>query len=577
MAPPNLGDARKDELCYEAEVAEIRSELRQLNLDGKAPHHELIHGLEMAKASLEEARCRRRLAVAHEEMPGAPVIKNLEEAWASRLAILNQVLKAVVAGPLPTSDVSRPRLVFDSSSASDQTADKKGKGPTALPSSFFDPTPDNRLYDALVPTPEELGQHKRSWPFSSSVVFKLDMHHDEEVKLQEQLSKVNLPTVVSTDSSKPDCLGGVTVHGVYVPLRVREYKASTVACSNALPQALALGTSVAVGLLHRGLPPAKIIVPVDVTNGRSIQFAAVYIAGGSVPLSWTLSPELDLWEPEHANMADGYLRKTQHLMGEMMQLVRSFPTTRIAGDTVISSINVPPSIHIKNGCLSHLVYPDDFDSSLAHVVSVLRVLSKAGLRKTLCYPMGFGLVRPGSFTTAKSDTWCAFFPNLAATGPENPGPPFQAFVPDGQLAGPFVDACEAAVRELHDSGVVHGDLYTSNIMHRVETDGVVHVKIIDMDTCFLLEDGVPDEWRLQWETRPKWQGRFQVDKDARELDLFMVRVMRWASSASSDQQPRKLWCSVACASSIAQSNVAFRKLQDMYIESCMDIELGHGA
>lgn len=161
MAPPNLGDARKDESCYEVEVAQVRSKLRQPDFDGEAPHHELIHSLEMAKASLEEACCRRRLAVAH-QMPGASVIKNLEEAWASRLAILNQVLKAVAAGPLPTSDVSRPRLVFDSSSASDQAADKKGKGPIALPSSFFDPTPDDRLYDALVPTPEELGQHKRS-------------------------------------------------------------------------------------------------------------------------------------------------------------------------------------------------------------------------------------------------------------------------------------------------------------------------------------------------------------------------------------------------------------------------------
>lgn len=162
-------------------------------------------------------------------------------------------------------------------------------------------------------------------------------------------------------------------------------------------------------------------------------------------------------------MADGHLRKMQHHLGEMVQLVRSFPTTRIAGDSVISSINVPPSIHIKNGCLSHLIYPDDFDSSLAHVVSVLRVLSMAGLRKTLCYPMGFGLVRPGSFTTAKSDTWCTFFPNLAATGPENPGPPFRTFAPDGQLAGPFVDACQAAVRELHDSGVVHCTRITSCI------------------------------------------------------------------------------------------------------------------
>lgn len=57
----------------------------------------------------------------------------------------------------------------------------------------------------------------------------------------------------------------------------------------------------------------------------------------------------------------------------------------------------------------------------------------------------------------------------------------------------------------------------------------------------------------------------------------MVRVMRWASSSSLDQQPRKPWRSVACASSIAQSNVAVRNLQDMYLGSWMDLELGHGA
>lgn len=57
-----------------------------------------------------------------------------------------------------------------------------------------------------------------------------------------------------------------------MPLRVREYQGSVFSCLEALPQALAAGSCVAVGLLLRGLRAEDVIVPVDVATGKNVQF-----------------------------------------------------------------------------------------------------------------------------------------------------------------------------------------------------------------------------------------------------------------------------------------------------------------
>eukprot|EP00961_Rhodomonas_salina_P225382 3047382-Rhodomonas_salina.1 len=49
----------------------------------------------------------------------------------------------------------------------------------------------------------------------------------------------------------------------------------------------------------------------------------------------------------------------------------------------------------------------------------------------------------------------------------------------------YLRAVEKAVDAVHAAGVVHLDLYVSNIMHRVQ-DGTIEIKIIDWDAAHLI-------------------------------------------------------------------------------------------
>lgn len=58
-----------------------------------------------------------------------------------------------------------------------------------------------------------------------------------------------------------------------------------------------------------------------------------------------------------------------------------------------------------------------------------------------------------------------------------------------ELYAAFLAELEFAVTAVHDAGVIHVDLYASNIMWKVEHDGSICVKIIDWDTAHSVLEG----------------------------------------------------------------------------------------
>lgn len=567
----------------------------------------------LAEALLDVAAAQRRY-LREQQSPTAgsgTLLASLRQNLSAATGVLTSAQLAIAPplADLPRDETSL-KLVFDACAASDQTAEKGGKrGPTCLPSAYYDPTPDGRLHKALLPSPADVEAHGKKLPeMSKWVLFKLSMqdiseeevgkkrsrddtsfggritkhykHPHEQVELQPTVGDMNLPCAFVTVRSKPDCVGGTllpsTTGGdvvgrqptMFVPLRVREYQRSSSACSDALPQAFALGTSIAIGLLQSGVPPKQVIVPVDVTNGRSMQFGVVYIACGSMPLCWTLSKELDLSMRGDVITAHLHLCKVQHHIGAMIDLLRQ--RTHLMNECAPSLTSVPRGIWGKPGCLSHEVYPElPLEASLHHVLSVLAVLDSAGVHDCVCYPMGFGKV----ITPRSSEpSWCAFSPDLTIISDENPTT-FIKNVPDGPTAALFVAAFRAAVARIHGAGVVHGDMYVSNVLWRQAVDGSVQVKIIDWDTCFLIEDGIPDQWGEVWDTKCKVRGRYCRTKDVRELDLFMVRVVEWATSCNESARARELWGRLASAVSVGASNACFRDIQELYLQECINDEL----
>jgi len=569
-----------------------------------------------AAAQFDEAAARRVYLEEHlSSTADNATLQALHAGWKATIDVLKEARLALApSSARPQEDDHTFKLNVAVHSSSDQTAEKFGKqGPTCLPTAYFDPTLDGRLHQALVPTPDDYEAHGEDLPeLSSWVLYKLSMqdaaedevgkkrsredksfggrvtahyrHHHEKVWLQPSLQDMNLPCVYATDLSRPDCVGGVMVpsscdedgsgdgSSAFVPLRVRVYKRSSRACSDGLPEAFALGTSVAVGLLQGGVPPARVVVPVDVTNGRSMQFGVVYIACDSMPLCWTLSEELDLSVRGNAIKAHLHLRKVQQHVGKMVQLVRErrVQVSRAAPDLTV----IPRTIWAKPGCLTHGVYPAlHMEASLHHVLSVLTTLSRAGVRDCVCYPLGFG---SASKSRSSEKLWYAFFPNLTITSADN-DKAFNMKAPDGHLGSVFAAALGAAVAQIHAAGVVHGDLYISNTVWRKPADGPMQVKIIDWDTCFHVRDDIPAQWVTMWANKCKVRGRYSRNKDARELDLFMVRLVAWATRKEEGSCAQQLWSSVASADSVGACNDYFRELQEHYLKECLDEEHGLAA
>jgi hypothetical protein len=69
------------------------------------------------------------------------------------------------------------------------------------------------------------------------------------------------------------------------------------------------GTHFAFGLLNRGIPREKIIVPSYTYNGMLIQFGATIVLEPSFPVFWTISKVLDMSDASHRRLAAAYIRK----------------------------------------------------------------------------------------------------------------------------------------------------------------------------------------------------------------------------------------------------------------------------
>jgi hypothetical protein len=52
----------------------------------------------------------------------------------------------------------------------------------------------------------------------------------------------------------------------------------------------------------------------------------------------------------------------------------------------------------------------------------------------------------------------------------------------------FKLALRVAVTQLHEAGVLHGDLYFSNVMWMLDNDGTVQIKIVDWDAAHCLDE-----------------------------------------------------------------------------------------
>jgi len=504
----------------------------------------------------------------------------------------------------PASDTSRTRLC----------------GPVTQLVPSHDPTDPPRLFPLLQPTQEALssavvkskgrrlvlesvsvmllsGKGVPEQPVSggsahertvSSEMAKLNNAYKSRsvtAKARKTLRYLHLPVVFCSDGCEVDMAYYIEVEGVRRVLAVHELKAPRVAPASALQQVAKYACAAAAGLCQGGVAFEQIVVPMMVSTGLLELHGAAYMASPSLPVAITTSSTLDVNTKQGAAAAHLYRRKAKEQMDRLEVAVRD--AAKSPRFTVIENALFPangeagavPSFHPsfsstavwpKWSAVSD-VAPGGVDAQVFHMHRAFQALYASTAARFVCFPFCYAAGIKCAPTGSDAGRSALLFPNLLSSG-------YQSALPNEiAVACMYVKAVKEAVAAVREAGVVHGDLYISNIMWRVAAGGdAVEVKLIDWDTVFFSFDGVPRHWEDEWKTRPKWrlykhwlsQGRRKVGAVAAcALDQFMVGTLE--HFCSSDKQRWGSWMAATDQALSARSlNRVFLGMQELFATHC---------
>lgn len=253
-------------------------------------------------------------------------------------------------------------------------------------------------------------------------------------------------------------------------------------------QAAVTATNIAMTLLDRGYPREDIVIPVVGTDGFSMIFGVTILLEDTFPTLIPLSKFLDLSDPSERNIASAYLLKASHHVQKMLEFARN--DSMINEMSLVDEPNGPYYLKALTATtLSRglgLYNSQDwnyFQPGLNHMIECLNLIyADVNARAVAEYPLS--IRTPDS--EESSECYYLVFRNLTSLG-YSIGAPNRAA--DPALFEKFRMAYSDAVRRVHAAGVIHGDLYLSNVMWKVEPDESVSIIIIDWDTAHCLAEG----------------------------------------------------------------------------------------
>jgi hypothetical protein len=371
----------------------------------------------------------------------------------------------------------------------------------------FDPTyfTEESLFDLLVPTAQEQTSAPRlrlsgekpclqAWGETEAggVTTQLGSYAGAfgfALNGQHHLSTRNLGFGIASGDSYED------FHFKYAGeiLAIGENKGADGSILQATCQAAVTATNVATRLLSLGLPADKCVVPVIGNTGICMTFGALIILDHSFPAYVPLSKRLDLSDRVERVVASAYLFKITTHVKTVGEILSSLPSYNIRkkipalSNMTLSTANyfvkrLTQDVFDRGfGLFTGGGDKADVGPGVEHMIDALNVIYASPARAVAEYPLA---VR----TPDEASTFCyeVIYRDLVKLGYKT-GVPDRESNPD--IFAAFVSAIFAAAQLVHDAGVVHGDLYMSNVMWQQQADGRVVVKIVDWDTAHCLEEG----------------------------------------------------------------------------------------
>ena len=238
-------------------------------------------------------------------------------------------------------------------------------------------------------------------------------------------------------------------------------------------EVIANATAAAVAMLRQGIPFNNVVVPILTTSGRMVQVAAVYMLEPSLPAVCFLSNNMDLANEDHATKVARIILA----MAKHADKIETFVRTGLEKGTLIAKPDIDmrfdnEKYHVKliknffSCCGPSLV-----ESSILRLLAITSKI--ADMKDSICLPIAIRL----SDAIYKEDV--ILFDKLVD---------FKIGLPATTLEDrkALVAKIELVVAQMHSKGVVHMDLFLSNIMWKKENDGTFSVRIIDFDSVHKL-------------------------------------------------------------------------------------------
>jgi hypothetical protein len=276
-------------------------------------------------------------------------------------------------------------------------------------------------------------------------------------------------------------------------LALMEVKGSDVSILQVVSQAAAVATNFCIGLYNRGIPREHCIVPVVAYNGLSIFFGATILLDATFPTFVPLSKVLYLGVEYDSQVASAFIFKILHHSHFISTLTMEVVVPTKSMDLMVSNYfvkRITQAVFDRGfGLFTASWERGDIENGLYHMIRCLNRIYNSPARNVAEYPLS--VRTPASFvdyhdTTVEDSDYEIIFNDLSKQG-------FAAGVPNRivnpQLYDIFLTELLRVMSLIHDAGVIHVDLYASNVMWKEEHDRSVTLKIVGWETSHSLLEG----------------------------------------------------------------------------------------
>jgi hypothetical protein len=363
---------------------------------------------------------------------------------------------------------------------------------------------------------------------------------------QTQLRTRGFKLGIATDSSYND----IHIERGGLPLLDMENKGGETSLFPAIQQVAVTCTNFAMGLMNKGVPRARCIVPGVANNGVSMLFGATIVLEESFPTFVPLSKQLDLLDPHESRVACAYLQKASSFCLSLDSIAGGVKGGVKEMRLCLSKYHVKTLDANAIGKGLGLFYPQEYSQpsdlqpGIDHMIDCLNLIyASVDARAVAEYPLS--IRTPDEINAANgSQFFELIYRNLSTLG-YNTGAPDR--VADEDLYQRYLTSLQTAVAAVHAAGVLHCDLYASNVMYKVVAEtGAVEVKFVDWDCAHCLDEGsfceLPKKQLVSFyrRVRMKQELVFGVNHDLLYLSVYEMsfdsaHLDLWKNLASNDK------------------------------------------